>query len=239
VAVAYDAQSESHSGTTGATNVTSFNFTHTPVGTPRGVLIFVYHASDGAANVETVTSVTYGGVAVPAVSGGAAADTITEPGRCTAYFLGSGIPTGAQSVVVNRTNSNTTVTLYAISITVTANADTRIPAGSIVIEQENLTPVERNIDDGSPGSNSVRFAGAYYGGTTLTVGANSTSVNQILLASAVCRAARETTAGQGSRPIGFAPVADDWAAVYVAVSEVLKHGALLGGVRNALIYEAE
>ena len=219
MAVAFDSQTESHTGTTGASNVTTFNWTHTPSGTPRGILIFVFQAVDGSANTDYITSVTYGGVNVPAVSGGLAVDTLTEPGLCKAFFLGSGIPTGAQSVVVNRTNTNTTVQTYGIAIAVTALCDTRVPPASIVLAQENQTPTEVNVDDGSPGTNSVRFAGAYYGGATETVGANSTSVNQIIFTTATCRAVRETTAGQGSRPIGFAPVADDWAAVHLAVIE--------------------
>jgi hypothetical protein len=55
----------------------------------------------------------------------------------------------------------------------------------------------------------------------LTVGANSTSVNQnaftVPAGGMVCRVVRETTPGQGSRPIGFAVASDDVAAVHLAV----------------------
>ena len=39
MAVAHDASVESHTGTTGSTSAASYNWTHTPVGTPRGILI--------------------------------------------------------------------------------------------------------------------------------------------------------------------------------------------------------
>src|SRR3990170_4196981 len=69
---------------------------------PRGVVVFVANLVS-AANI--VTSVTYGGVTVPAVSGGAAADSAGEPGYCSTYFLGAGVPALGGAVVVNRTNN--------------------------------------------------------------------------------------------------------------------------------------
>jgi len=217
MAVAYDATSESHTGTTGSVSQASFTWNHTPVGTPRGVLIYVINS--GPTSADNVTSVTYGGTAVPAVTGGAAVDTATEPGRAAAYFLGSGIPTGVQAVVVNRTN-NTDV-LYAVMATVTAAADTEVTG--IVLQQENQTPVEANVTDGSPGTNSVRFGGAHNGGSANPVaGANSTNINGIQFAARGAGMVRETVAGQGSRPVGFSTgAADDWAAVLLAVREAV------------------
>src|SRR3990172_9146820 len=86
---------------------------------PRGVVVFVANLVS-AANI--VTSVTYGGVTVPAVSGGAAADSAGEPGYCSTYFLGAGVPALGGAVVVNRTNN--TDELWAVAITVTAIGDT-------------------------------------------------------------------------------------------------------------------
>src|SRR3989338_6515570 len=86
-AVAHDAASESHTGTTGSTNQASFTWTHTPAGTPRGVLVYVFTRSA----TLTVTGVTYGGIAMTAVAGGAAVDTGGEPGRVDAFFLGASV----------------------------------------------------------------------------------------------------------------------------------------------------
>jgi hypothetical protein len=212
-AVANDVASESHTGTTGNSSAASFTWTHTPVGTPRGVLVFVYTISA----TQTVTGVTYGGVAMTPVSGGAAADIATEPGRVDVYFLGSSIPTGAKSVVVSRTNNS--VVMYATAITQTAAGDTEVAGVSILQNDQALA--QQSISDGSTGVNSVRYAGAYSGlAAPPTVGANSTLLQNIDLGNFGASTVRETTAGQGARLVGFTAASDDVAAVHLAVREI-------------------
>lgn len=212
-AVAFDASSESHTGTTGSTSAASFSWTHTPVGAAKGVLVFVITA----ANASYISSVTYGGVTVPAVSGGQASDTSGEPGRCNAFFLGSGVPQGAQSVVVNRTN-NATV-MYAVAVTVTCVGDTEVYTPGIVLVQNNGTVAEQSVTDGTPGANSVRFAGGWFGHATIpTAGANSTLLQSIDFGANGAAVSRETTAGQGSRSVGLSSgTSDDRAIVHLAV----------------------
>src|SRR3990167_9184029 len=218
MAVVHDASSESHTGTTGSASEASFTWDHTPVGTPRGILIFVNTIRD----VDYTTSVTYGGVNVPIIPGAYAVDTVTEPGFVQAYFLGSGIPTGTQAVIVNRTN-NTSV-MYAVAISVTATENT-IPAHLIRLHQSGTGAYsEQNIDDGSPGTNSVRYAGGYWGGNDpVPAGANSTSLQSIDFGSFTFHVVRETTAGQGARPVGFnsSGGTDDRAGVHLAIREVI------------------
>jgi hypothetical protein len=217
VAVAHDASVESHTGTTGSTSAASYNWTHTVVGVPRGILIFAYTN----ANADNNLSVDYGGVNIPKVPGGEAIDTTTEPGRCTAFFRGTGIPTGNQTVTVTRTNNANTC--YAVSISVTAGNDTAVPPGSIILLQNNQTLAEQSVNDGSPGANSLRYAGIWSGlaagGPT---GANSTGLQSIIIGSAAgMQTVRETTAGQGARSVGFTSgTSDDVAAVHLAVSEI-------------------
>jgi len=215
-AVAHDAASESHAGTTGSTNQASFTWTHTPAGTPRGVLVFVFTRSA----TLTVTGVTYGGVAMTAIGGGAAVDTAGEPGRVDTYFLGASIPTGARPVVVSRTN-NATV-MYASAATQTALTDTEIYIPGIVLLQQNGTYAVRSVNDGSPGTNSLRYAGGYSGGANvLAAGAGSTVLNSIDFGAYTATTARETTAGQGARNVGFTwGTSDDRAAVHLAVREI-------------------
>jgi len=214
-AVAHDAASESHTGTTGSTNQASFSWTHTPVGTPRGVLVFVFTYSTAT---KTVTGVTYGGVAMTAIAGGAAADTAGEPGRVDTYFLGASIPTGARPIVVTRTNNG--VTMYAAAATQTAGGDTEVTG--MVLLQENGTFAVQSVDDGSPGTNSLRYAGAYAGGSNnLAAGTGSTILNNIDIGARTFNMARETTAGQGPRNVGFSyNISDDRAAVHLAVREI-------------------
>ncbi len=220
MAVAHDASSESHTGTTGSVSEATYSWTHTPVGTPKGVIVFAYVIDA----VDQVTGVTYGGTAMSAVSGGNAVDTANEVGRCKAYFLGSSVPTGAQTVEVTRTNGVSTH--YATCSTVTASGDTEVYTSGIVLLQGDQTLAEQNVDDGSPGTNSLRFSGLYSGHTNPgAVGANSTLAHQIDLGSFSCNTCYETTAGQGSRPIGWTNgVSDDVAAVHLAIREVAVGG---------------
>ncbi|MCR4298291.1 MAG: hypothetical protein NUV75_06000 [Gallionella sp.] len=216
-AVAHDAASESHTtGATGSTNQASFTWTHTPVGTPRGVLVFVFTRSA----TQTVTGVTYGGVAMTEIAGGAAVDTAGEPGRVDTFFLGAAIPTGARPVVVTRTN-NATV-MYASAATQTAGANTEVYTPGIILLQQNGAYAVQSVTDGSTGVNSVRYAGGYSGGANvLAAGAGSTILNNIDIGSYTFNTVRETTAGQGARNVGFTyGTSDDRAGVHLAVREL-------------------
>jgi hypothetical protein len=114
MAVAFDAH-------TGATSI-SPSFTHTPVGTPRAVIVFIRDTSGSA---DQVSGVTYGGVAMSEISGSPNIpnDSGTDSHFLHAFFLGSGIPTGAQTVAVTETGS---FDMHVNCITLTADADTEI-----------------------------------------------------------------------------------------------------------------
>lgn len=217
MAVAHDAVSESHTGITGSVSEASFTWNHDPVGTPKGVLVFVMQ--NGGVS-DFVGTVTYDGEDVPAVSGGLAVDTAGEVGWCKAYFLGSGInTTDPAAVVVNRTNNANE--MWAAAVTVTAATDTEIYLAGIVLLQGDGTLAEQNVDDGTPGTNSVRYAGINSGlGNVPGAGTSSTALVDIDFTARVDAVNRETTAGQGSRAVGFSSAStDDRAAVHLAVRE--------------------
>lgn len=119
--VAFDAFTSIGTGTG------TISATHTPVGTPRGVLVLIHDIDDE----DNISGVTYGGDALAAVSlspvsrSGGAAGAIVH-----AYFLGSEIATGAQTVEVTVSSASSKIVRC---ITVTADADTEISdTGSIV-----------------------------------------------------------------------------------------------------------
>ena len=218
MAVAYEAGSESHTGTTGNASADSFTWNHGGTA-PRGVLVFTFVTS----NNDYATAVTYGGQSLTAVTGGQAADATTEAGRTKAWFLGTGsIPTGTQAVVVTRTN-NTTV-MYAVCVTVTAASDTEF--AGVTLLQDNQTVTTLSVDDGTlSGTNSVRFSGFNSGATAepTPAAANSSGVAGIAFTSPANRSAgvaRETTAGIGARSVGWSSVADDTALVSLAIREM-------------------
>ncbi len=213
MSVAFDAFSAS--GLLTDTNL-SWSFTHTPVGTPKGVVVYTF---TDVLTPSNVTGVTYGGVAMTNV--GSAVDSAGEPGTCLAWFLGSGIPTGVQSVVatVDVGNGNNHA---GVAVSVTASGNTS--STGVVTEADDQALTEENINDGSPGSASLRFAGVFSGiSTGATIGASSTMIQQYtgVTGGRSFQVCRETTPGQGSRPVGFTGVSDDVAAVYLAVREVV------------------
>lgn len=219
MAVAFDATSESHTGTTGSVSQASFIWTHTPVGTPAGVLVYVMQATSA---VMATTGVTYGGVAMTLIQ--EAVDGAGELGMCHLYFLGSGIPTGAQTITVSRLNN--TAVLYAVAATVTAATDTQ--THGTFFENGDGALAERSVDDGSPGTNSLRFAGCYYGGAAPPgTGANSTAMHSIDFGAYVAATVRETVAGQGSRLVGFSAASDDVAAIAIAIREIVVPDAVI------------
>lgn len=246
--IGFGAASESHTGTTGSTNEASFSWSHAG-GTspaPKGVLVFTFVN----ANADDATSVTYGGVSLTAVSGGRAnSSNGTNPGDCKAWFLGSGVPTGTQTVVVNRTNNSNA--MYAVAITVTSDADSAVhTAGIVLVTSDGSSLSEQSVTDGSPGTNSLRFAG-FNGGWSfwnedpdnfptdnVLKGSNSSWLdNTTTFGSAGvvgiidygtrgCAVVKETTAGQGSRSVGFSasttafpPPSLARAAVHLAIKE--------------------
>lgn len=216
MAVAHSSASESHTGTNGSVSQTAFSWTHTQTGTPQGVLVFVYTFNS---NTALVTSVTYGAATLTAVTGGTANDTATEPGRIDTYFLGSGLASGNQTITVNRT-SNTTV-MYATAATVTALYNTEVYTTGIIALNNDQALAEQSVSDGYPGSFSLRYAGTYSGlQTPPAAGASSTLLNTIDIGNYGAAMVQETTAGQGSRSVGFSGTADDVAAIHLAIREV-------------------
>ena len=218
MAVAYDASSALALETT----ISPATIVHIPASTPKGVLAFIINADD---TVDHVSSVTYGGTTMSAVSGGIATTSAGgEDGLCKAYFLGSSVPTGTQTLSVSFTGSKTT---WVAVITVTASGDTEVYTSGISLIQEVGTLAEVSVNDGSPGTNSTRFGGLFTGlATPPSAGANSTVIQSRDIASIGGSVVRETTAGQGARSIGWSSgTSDDRAAVLLAIREVAGGGA--------------
>ncbi len=222
MAVAHDAASESAV----STNAATFSWTHTPVGTPRGAIVYVLTV--GNSGVALDTAVTYGGTAMTLVGSGA--DTDTEPAIVRCYYLDN-VAAGAQSIVVTRTNN--AVQMMGMAATVTAASATQTvglvtQGGSSETIGANTTGTgtaasgSLPINDGSPGTNSVRYCAYYTGAATpLAPGTDSTLLNNHDFTAFGWTMVRETTAGQGIRFVGMATgTVDDRAAVYVAVREI-------------------
>jgi hypothetical protein len=206
--VAHDAATESATFST----VSPFTFSHTPSGTPRGILVVIQH---GTVSTDLITgAVTYGGVAMTRIS--RAADTAGEPGATYAYFLGSGIPTGAQTVSI--THSATATLKIATVNSMTAAANTAVEVSN-VIQADTANP---QLALNSAVS-ALRYVGVYSGAvgpTSLTLLGGMTAVHSHDFGAFCSRVDRETTASSGSFTIGYTAASDDVGMVAVAIREV-------------------
>ncbi len=190
-------------------------WTHTPVGIPRGVAVAIVH---GTSSTDHVVSVTYGGVALTRKI--RATDTAGEDGAAEWWFLGSGIPTGAQTVSVDL-SSGTTDDMHFVSVTVTANADTE------VIDTDSLSG-----DQADP-SVTLQYGGRYglavaalYGGgaapTNFTPNANCTTMQDFDFGNFYSRTIRQTTTGTADFAIGGTATSDDVAYAAMAMAEIAR-----------------
>jgi hypothetical protein len=225
MAVAHDAASESAV----AASVASFSWNHTPAGTPRGAIVFVLTVAN--AGVPLDTGVTYDGKAMTLIGSGA--DTDTEPAAVRCYYCDGVSATSPASIVVSRTNN--AVQMMGMAATVVATYATQAYAAGRVTTGGSAsntgantsstgvgTIAEVSVDDGSPGSNSVRYAACYTGAASPpTAGGNSTLLNNHDFTAFGWTMVRETTAGQGSRSVGMTAGSDDRAGVHIAVREIL------------------
>lgn len=130
MAVAFDAESA-------ANGTGDLSWTHTPVGTPKGVVVFVNQAA--GSTTDQVIGVTYGGVAMTEVALSPFTHTAgDEDAVMHAFFLGSSIPTGAQTVFVDVDATGTGKRAQAI--TVTAADDTSVDDTSTADHASTTTP---------------------------------------------------------------------------------------------------
>lgn len=109
------------------------SWTHTPVGTPKAVIVFVVQNAQSGA--DQVSGVTYGGVAMTEIAGSPNAKTAVESGVVYGYFLGASIPTGAQTVTVTVTGN---ASKRAGSVTLTAAADTAVQDTDATINSDSV-----------------------------------------------------------------------------------------------------
>jgi hypothetical protein len=213
MAVGFGASAESHtSGTVGSQSQASFTWNHDSTG-DRAAVVWVLSLS--ATPLDS--SVTFGGTSMFLVDGSEANDTATEVATVRAYFLDAITQGASTAVVVNRTNNATS--MYAVSVTFTANTICQVDG--VTIQEENAALAEVAVDDESPGTNSLRTAFGYTGAASPpSAGANSTLLQSFTFSASAAAAVVETTAGQGSRNVGMTAANDDRAYSLLAVREL-------------------
>lgn len=204
--IAFDAVSESLSPESG--------FTHTPVGTPKGVVVF-YHASGTGSTPSTCT---YGSASMTLLITQQRVEG--ETGEVTAFFLGSGIPTGAQTVTLNNGSGAPD---WATCMTVTAAANTEL-AGDGYGGTQGLASPPGSVTIANIAGASFGFGGLYHGAdsTLATAGSGMTVQASEDIGSKTCVDECSTTEqASGDMVVSFAHGStDDYIVVGVAIQEV-------------------
>jgi hypothetical protein len=217
VAIAFDAFTAS-----GSALGASLSFTHTPVGTPRGVLIL--HAQQPGTTTE-VTAVTYGGATVsPVALSPQQVLAGNEDGVVYGFFLGSSIPTGAQTVAVT-TNGTGSPNRCGV-ITVTAAADTTVEDTS-VLDQVVANP---SVTLDTAGGLECFVAALLFSGqnTTVAVGGDYTSLALHDFTSQVASWMRRTNNSTGgSVTVNWTASSEDAGIMAVAIKEVGAAGSVV------------
>jgi len=191
-------------------------WTHTPVGTPLGVWVSVVHTTTTA---DIVVGVTYGGVAL------ARTGTTTNPsalGRSYSYFLGSGIPTGAQTVSIDRTEATTSV--HGVCVSLTAALGTEVIATGSQSANASNPSVALAYDSRT----CIALAALLSGKNATTDLVEQTGVTRVHDHDFLAETAyvgRQTTPGSADFVIGWTGTSDQIALVAVAVTEVEGVGA--------------
>lgn len=196
-----------------------YEFTHTPVGTPKGVIVMIVcWPTDGG--YDLVSGVDYGGVAMTRVN--VAFDSAIEEGCAYIYFLGSGISTGAQTVAIQEVDNGIVYPKkVAVCVTVTAATDT-VVADSDIVEDDAANPSATLTANGQSG---MAFAAMFSGlGSAATAGASCTLIDSHNYDSGGARYAdwvRITTATSANQTVAFTSASDDVAFVAALISEAI------------------
>ncbi len=111
------------------------SFSHTPSGTPRGVLVYVLSPVQSE---DRVTGITYGGDTMTEVAGSPVLKATGEIMAAHLFFLGTSIPTGTQTVAITTTASTGGVRCGAI--TITASGDTEVVDTSTISSDSLANP---------------------------------------------------------------------------------------------------
>lgn len=206
MAVAFDAFSNVAAGTG------TLSWTHTPVGTPRAVRVDIVEAG----GTNGVSAVTYGGVAMELVA--VNAKTSGEAGTVITYFLGRGIPTGAQTVSVTVSDA---VSKRAGATTLTAAANTCWTSADVSIGSDSLAnPTSTLALHGKASFVSLALCSGQNAATGITQSTGWTNRLEHSFGTQTAAWYTYNTISTANVACGWTQTADDAVMVALAITEV-------------------
>lgn len=205
--IAHDAATEQ------AATIGSTQFNHTPSGTPKGVLVYIFHVGGLTATYD----VTYGGVPLTRIGYGAFSGG-TNAVRAIAYFLGSNVPPGTQEVSVTEKFGGERPA-HIVCVTVTANSDQIRVAD--VVEAGAPSTANPQVTLGSGSQSALRYVGVMSGLSSpsdLTPLSGQSVVHTHDFGSTSSRVDRRSGSDTGSVTVGYTAAAANYAVVGVALT---------------------
>lgn len=208
--VAFDAFTQSAGGTGNQV------WTHTPVGTPRAIIVGVFQIGSGT---DQVTSVTYGTETMTEVTGSPNLKGTGEAMASYLYFLGSNIPTGNQTVTVTVSGA---AVKGGTAISLTGAADTEIVDVDATINSDSQADPSVTLSLGGRTSfASIGFVSGQDAITGITPLTGWTSRSEGDGGLEVVGTYTYDTIGSTDVTAGWTQTADDAVAMAIAVSEVV------------------
>lgn len=210
MAVAFDAFSRPGTGT-GVTDDSSW--THTPVGTPTRVLVYVI----GPSASSFLNGVTYGGNSLAHVTGSPLIKASTEVGQVHLLELTSSVPSGAQTVAVDVTSGAFPYSAGCITLTGTGltNADIDV---SISANSQADPSVTLSLG-GNSGFCVIGFVSGQNAVTGITPLTDWTAQSEEDLGAITAGIYTYDIIGSSDVTAGWTQTADDAIAIAIAVTE--------------------
>jgi hypothetical protein len=148
--VAFDATSDTGQ-TTG-----NFAWDHTPVGTPKGIIVAVVQS---IGSTDEVTSITHGGDSMTEATGSPHCKSNAESGCVYIYYRVSSVKTGAQEIFITVNGTGSDKKAYAMSVT--ATGDTSVVDTDVDITSDSVSNPTGTL---SLGGSTSFCAIAFYSG---------------------------------------------------------------------------
>jgi len=191
------------------------SWTHTPSGTPRAAIVLTSQYEDGTDQVDANS---YGALALDLV--GQLLKTSVEPAAVYAYFKGSGIPTGAQTVLVDTPGAG--ASKRAVAITLTAAADCEVVDWD-VLQSDSITNPSVTLQ--IPTGRTAFVCGVNFSGAGAVTGVNpAADCTELLeydagnMVASFIRLTTNPTGGDAT--IGWTQTSEDCCIIALAVAEV-------------------
>lgn len=193
----------------------SLSWTHTPVGTPRGIIV---QTVTNNVTDNVITGVTYGGVAMSEVLGSPNVHATGEPAVVNTFFLGSNIPVGPQTVTVLFSGVDAK---RGISISLTGTADIEvIDIGNSINGDSVANPSEILTLDGRSCFCSIGFQSGQGAVTLITPLPDWTERFESDMGAQVVGFYTYDIIGTIDVTSGWIQTAEDAVAISIAVSEI-------------------